>query len=129
MYAFLVKFSGRFPLFVIKERTENIIESLIACTQITDETAKWAESRKEALHSLTMVCQTLGVENSGNYFQYSGKNSIFIYELIFIRIQQLKRLNLICYQFFFGSIFRYMETICQSIVRLLFIGSQRIHDR
>lgn len=61
---------GRFPLFVIKERTENIIESLIACTQITDETAKWAESRKEALHSLTMVCQTLGVENSDTWKRF-----------------------------------------------------------
>ncbi|XP_051165406.1 tubulin-specific chaperone D [Leptopilina boulardi] len=61
---------GHFPLFVIKERTENIIESLIACTQITDETGKWAESRKEALHSLTMICQTLGVENSDTWKRF-----------------------------------------------------------
>lgn len=61
---------GHFPLFVIKERAENIIESLIVCTQIMDETSKWAESRKEALHSLTMICQTLGTENSDTWRQF-----------------------------------------------------------
>ncbi|KAG7199877.1 hypothetical protein KM043_014326 [Ampulex compressa] len=51
---------GHFPLFLVRERAENIVSALIACTHVSDSTLKWAESRKEALNSLTMVCQTLG---------------------------------------------------------------------
>ncbi|XP_024892670.1 tubulin-specific chaperone D [Temnothorax curvispinosus] len=53
---------GHFPLFVIRERVKDIINSLITCTHISENTLKWAESRKEALHSLTMVLQTLGID-------------------------------------------------------------------
>lgn len=59
---------GYFPLFILKENIAEIINKLISCTQITDETTTWAESRKEALHSLTMVVLTLGVEHSGMFF-------------------------------------------------------------
>ncbi|XP_063977643.1 tubulin-specific chaperone D [Diachasmimorpha longicaudata] len=53
---------GYFPTFLLKERFEDIVSSLILCMSITDETSKWAESRKKALQSLTMAMQTLGVE-------------------------------------------------------------------
>lgn len=53
---------GHFSLFVIRERVKDIINSLITCTHISENTLKWAESRKEALHSLTMVLQTLGID-------------------------------------------------------------------
>ncbi|KAL6268457.1 hypothetical protein P5V15_001592 [Pogonomyrmex californicus] len=53
---------GHFPLFVIRERVKDIIQALITCTHISENTLKWAQSRKEALHSLIMVLQTLGID-------------------------------------------------------------------
>lgn len=35
------------------------------CTEISENTLKWAESRKEAIHALIMACQTLGVKETG----------------------------------------------------------------
>ncbi|KAM0725367.1 Tubulin-specific chaperone D [Formica fusca] len=58
---------GHFPLFVIRERVKDIIEALIACTHISENTSKWAESRKEALHSLTMILQTLGIDEADKW--------------------------------------------------------------
>ncbi|XP_011865043.1 PREDICTED: tubulin-specific chaperone D [Vollenhovia emeryi] len=53
---------GHFSLFVIRERVKDVINSLITCTHVSENTLKWAESRKEALHSLIMVLQTLGID-------------------------------------------------------------------
>ncbi|XP_046614591.1 tubulin-specific chaperone D [Neodiprion virginianus] len=53
---------GYYPLFILRERAKDTIQALIKCTHITEHTSKWAESRKEAFHSLTMVCQTLGIK-------------------------------------------------------------------
>ncbi|XP_032665770.1 tubulin-specific chaperone D isoform X2 [Odontomachus brunneus] len=58
---------GHFPLFVIRERVKDIIEALIMCTNISANTSKWAESRKEALHSLIMICQTLGIDEADKW--------------------------------------------------------------
>ncbi|EFN69536.1 Tubulin-specific chaperone D [Camponotus floridanus] len=58
---------GHFPLFIIRERVKDIIEALIACTHISENTLKWAESRKEALHSLTMILQTLGIDEADKW--------------------------------------------------------------
>lgn len=60
---------GHFPLFIKKARVKDIIEGLIECTRISDDTLKWAESRKEALHSLTMIIQTLNINEAGGYVQ------------------------------------------------------------
>lgn len=48
---------------------KDIVEALIACTRISESTLKWAESRKEALHSLTMILQTLGIDEAGKYIR------------------------------------------------------------
>ncbi|XP_076750514.1 tubulin folding cofactor D [Xylocopa sonorina] len=61
---------GYFPLFIICERVKDIIETLIKCTQISESTLKWAESRKEAIHALIMVCQTLGVKQADKWSVY-----------------------------------------------------------
>lgn len=67
MYHLFKFYTGHFPLFVIRERVKDIIEELIACTDISASTLKWAESRKEALHSLIMICQTLGIDEAGKF--------------------------------------------------------------
>ncbi|CAL7948916.1 unnamed protein product [Xylocopa violacea] len=61
---------GYFPLFIICERVKDIIETLIKCTQISENTLKWAESRKEAIHALIMVCKTLGVKQADKWSVY-----------------------------------------------------------
>nr|XP_003704504.1 PREDICTED: tubulin-specific chaperone D [Megachile rotundata]XP_012143292.1 PREDICTED: tubulin-specific chaperone D [Megachile rotundata] len=58
---------GYFPLFIICERIKDVIEALIKCTEISANTLKWAESRKEAIHALIMVCQTLGVKETDKW--------------------------------------------------------------
>ncbi|XP_072746914.1 tubulin-specific chaperone D [Anoplolepis gracilipes] len=63
---------GHFPLFVIRERVKDIIEALIACTHISESTLKWAESRKEALHSLTMILQTLGIDETDKWRMFAS---------------------------------------------------------
>ncbi|KAK0164401.1 hypothetical protein PV328_003034 [Microctonus aethiopoides] len=55
---------GYFPNFILRERIRDIVNALIVASRITRETLEWAESRKNALHSLTMAIQNLGVENS-----------------------------------------------------------------
>ncbi|OAD56648.1 Tubulin-specific chaperone D [Eufriesea mexicana] len=61
---------GYFPLFIICERVKDIIEALIKCTEISENTLKWAESRKEAIHALIMICQTLGVKEADMWSTY-----------------------------------------------------------
>lgn len=61
---------GYFPLFIICERVKDIIEALIKCTEISESSLKWAESRKEAIHALIMVCQTLGVKEADKWRIY-----------------------------------------------------------
>ena len=58
---------GYFPLFVIRERVQDVIKALMKCTEISENTLKWAESRKEAIHALIMVCQTLGVKETDKW--------------------------------------------------------------
>ncbi|XP_012276746.1 tubulin-specific chaperone D isoform X2 [Orussus abietinus] len=61
---------GYFPLPILRRMAKNIIEALIKCSHITEETSKWAESRKEVLNSLTMICQTLGVSEADTWKPY-----------------------------------------------------------
>ncbi|XP_006608660.1 tubulin-specific chaperone D [Apis dorsata] len=61
---------GYFPLFIICERVKDIIEALIKCTKISESTLKWAESRKEAIHALIMICQTLGIKEADKWCIY-----------------------------------------------------------
>lgn len=65
---------GYFPLFIICERVKNVIQALIKCTEISELTLKWAESRKEAIHALIMMCQTLGVKEADKW-------EIFVHDL------------------------------------------------
>jgi hypothetical protein len=45
------------------ERLHVVIVALIQCSKITESTAKWAESRRDALKALTSVCHTVFSEN------------------------------------------------------------------
>jgi hypothetical protein len=41
------------------EQLHKVIHALIQCSKVTESTAKWAESRREALKALTSVCLTV----------------------------------------------------------------------
>ena len=41
------------------ERLHVVIVALIQCAKITESTAKWSESRRDALKALTSVCHTV----------------------------------------------------------------------
>ena len=51
--------TGSFPKFVLDERLHVVIVALIQCSKITESTAKWSESRRDALKALTSVCRTV----------------------------------------------------------------------
>lgn len=55
---------GYFPIFILKENFNNIFLQLNKCTKIDNDTLRWAESRKKALNSLTMIVQRLGIDNA-----------------------------------------------------------------
>ncbi|XP_068630988.1 tubulin-specific chaperone D [Battus philenor] len=54
---------GVLPKFVLTEHLPLVIQSLIECTKVTEATAMWAESRRDAVIGLTEVCQTQGIVN------------------------------------------------------------------
>lgn len=58
---------------MLRERAKDFVESLIECSHITEETLLWAESRKEALYSLTMIYQTLGVKDADAWKPYVNR--------------------------------------------------------
>lgn len=55
---------------MLKDRANLIIEEIIKTNEITETTLKWAESRRDALKALTMIC------NSLNTAEYIGKEFI-----------------------------------------------------
>ncbi|XP_043260310.1 tubulin-specific chaperone D [Colletes gigas] len=74
---------GYFPLFIICERETDVIKALIKCTEISENTLKWAESRKEAIHALIMVCETLGVKEADKW-------QVFVHDLYNCYLLSLK---------------------------------------
>ena len=56
---FLPYLTGSFPKFMFDERLHVVIVALIQCSKITESTAKWSESRRDALKALTSVCHTV----------------------------------------------------------------------
>lgn len=57
---------GSLPEFILKGNLHTVIPALIKCTQITESTAKWAESRRDAVKALISVCTTVGVDPNSN---------------------------------------------------------------
>lgn len=51
---------------MLKGEIKKIISSLITCATITEQTKKWAESRKEAINALTSICTTTGIIKEGS---------------------------------------------------------------
>lgn len=50
---------GTFPAFMLGPHLTHIIDALIMTTKITHDTLKWAESRRDAIKSLTTICVTM----------------------------------------------------------------------
>lgn len=50
---------GALPKFMLQGHLENIINSLIHSLTITTETAKWAESRRDAVKAIASICVTM----------------------------------------------------------------------
>ncbi|GLG98265.1 Tubulin-specific chaperone D [Gryllus bimaculatus] len=55
---------GSLPDFILKGQLHIVLPALITCTQVTETTVKWAESRRDALKALVSVCTTVGVDTS-----------------------------------------------------------------
>ncbi|XP_041970319.1 tubulin-specific chaperone D isoform X1 [Aricia agestis] len=55
---------GSLPGFILNEHLERIVDALIECTKVTENTQKWAEGRRDAVLGLTEICRTLGPEGA-----------------------------------------------------------------
>ncbi|CAH0407276.1 unnamed protein product [Chilo suppressalis] len=54
---------GSLPKSVLSEQLPLIIQSLIDCAKVSENTLKWAEGRRDAVIGLTEVCHTQGIVN------------------------------------------------------------------
>lgn len=61
---------GYFPNFIMHEHLKDIVSALIAGSHITNDSLKWAESRKKSLHSLSMTIQNLGIKDADAWHVY-----------------------------------------------------------
>ncbi|XP_046632887.1 tubulin-specific chaperone D-like [Daphnia pulicaria] len=55
---------GSMPRFLLTVSLQKVIQLLCTCALITDKTLQWAESRKNALTALSLVCTTVGIAPS-----------------------------------------------------------------
>ncbi|EFX60630.1 hypothetical protein DAPPUDRAFT_342304 [Daphnia pulex] len=55
---------GSMPRFLLTVSWPKVIQQLCTCALITDKTLQWAESRKNALTALSLVCTTVGIAPS-----------------------------------------------------------------
>ncbi|EFX64435.1 hypothetical protein DAPPUDRAFT_118178 [Daphnia pulex] len=68
---------GSMPRFLLTVSLPKVIQQLCTCALITDKTLQWAESRKNALTALSLVCTTVGIAPSSPVKMTDGL--IFIY--------------------------------------------------
>ncbi|EFX74624.1 hypothetical protein DAPPUDRAFT_251690 [Daphnia pulex] len=55
---------GSMPRFLLTVSLPKVIQQLCTCALITDKTLQWAESRKNALTALSLVCTNVGIAPS-----------------------------------------------------------------
>jgi hypothetical protein len=55
-------FAGSLPAFMFTNCTTEVVAALSVCSQTTEHTAKWAESRRDALIALAAVCASTGTQ-------------------------------------------------------------------
>ena len=53
---------GAFPTFVLEDRVPDIVERLISGTEITKDTEKWAEGRRDCIFALTNIVKNVGIK-------------------------------------------------------------------
>lgn len=46
---------------MLQGRVASVIQALVGCTEMTDSTLKWAESRRDAVKALHTITATLGI--------------------------------------------------------------------
>lgn len=51
---------------MLQGHVSSVIQALIGCTEITANTSKWAESRRDAVKALHTITSTLGIAHGSN---------------------------------------------------------------
>lgn len=75
---------GSLPEFMLRGRTDLVIDSVIKTMEITEMSLKWAESRRDALKALTMICNTIGTkENIGKKYVFK---ITFVFNCYFVDV-------------------------------------------
>ncbi|CAH2292057.1 tubulin-specific chaperone D [Pelobates cultripes] len=57
---------GALPRFMLRSKLQQVLEGLRKVTLITGKNASFAESRRDALKAIALVCQTVGVQVDGS---------------------------------------------------------------
>lgn len=58
------------------DKLDHVVEAVVKTTEITENTLKWAESRRDALKALTQISSTIGTSKD------LGKTTYVIVRLI-----------------------------------------------
>jgi hypothetical protein len=67
---------------MLDERIHAVVLALIQCSKITESTAKWAESRRDALKALASICHTVFSETN----MQTGKFNILSFAFTFVYV-------------------------------------------
>ena len=59
---------GSMPKFALEGRLEDILKRLVKCTEITKDTEKWAEGRRDAIIAINKIIETNKVSGELNEF-------------------------------------------------------------
>ncbi|EFX67201.1 hypothetical protein DAPPUDRAFT_262014 [Daphnia pulex] len=73
---------GSMPRFLLTVSLPKVIQQLCTCTLITDKTLQWAESRKNALTALSLVCTTVGIAPSSPVLTNTSQPELLEADLI-----------------------------------------------
>ena len=71
---FLLFLLGSFPDFALCGRVEDVLQKLMSCVEITKDTEKWAEGRRDAVLAVSAIVKTVGVKTvKGSFVTRKGK--------------------------------------------------------
>ena len=73
---------GAFPAFALRGRVGDVLERIIACTEVAAEAdrEKWAEARRDAVSAIMSIVRTLGVSKEQGETSIGSSTLVRLYE-------------------------------------------------
>ena len=73
---------GAFPAFALRGRVGDVLERIIACTEVAAEAdrEKWAEARRDSVNAIMSIVRTLGVSKEQGETSIGSSTLVRLYE-------------------------------------------------